>query len=178
MFDDAPGPKERHWFFGSLYYFPKDEEDRVHHFFKLVNKQGAEGYFRLWVPTRPRIHLCAPETMKRILKTTEPKTTSFSGGYRFLKTWLEDGPVVARGAKWARNRRLLTPAFHFDILKPYVNVYNRSADALIENLNIHAKQETQFEVFQEVSKCTLDIILKCAFSYAKDVQKLEIALPS
>ena len=171
-FGDAPGPKERHWFFGSFYYFPKDEAGRVQYFFDLVNKHGGDGYFRLWGPTKPLIHLCAPKTMKRLLKTAEPKPTSFTGGYRFLKPWLGDGLLIAGGAKWARNRRLLTPAFHFDILKPYVEVYNQSADALIANLNRYAEQEKHFEVFQEISKCTLDIILKCAFSYAKNVQKL------
>ena len=177
MFGDAPGPKERHWFFGSFYYFPKDEAERVQYFVNMTNTHGKDGYFRLWGPTKAGIHLCAPETMKRILKTAEPKPTSFTGGYRFLKPWLGDGLLVAGGAKWARNRRLLTPAFHLDILKPYVNVYNRSAEALIENLNKHAEQETHFEVFQEVSKCTLDIILKCAFSYAKDVQKFGASDP-
>ena len=48
-----------------------------------------------------------------------------------LKPWLGDGLLLAGGGKWARNRRLLTPAFHFDILKPYVNVYNKAADILI-----------------------------------------------
>ena len=65
------GPKERHWFFGSFYYFPKDEEDRVHHFFKLVNKHGAEGYFRLWGSNkatnsfmRTRNHETTPENFR------------------------------------------------------------------------------------------------------------------
>ena len=48
-----------------------------------------------------------------------------------LKPWLGDGLLLAGGGKWARNRRLLTPAFHFDVLKPYVNVYNTAADIMI-----------------------------------------------
>ena len=41
------------------------------------------------------------------------------------------GLLFADGKRWARNRRLLTPAFHFDVLKPYVDIYNECADKLI-----------------------------------------------
>jgi len=33
--------------------------------------------------------------------------------------------------KWSRTRRLLTPAFHFDVLKPYVKVYCECVDILL-----------------------------------------------
>ena len=45
--------------------------------------------------------------------------------------WLGDGLLLSKGNKWARNRRLLTPAFHFDILKPYIDIYNDSCDTLV-----------------------------------------------
>ena len=67
---------------------------------------------------------------------TEPKPINNLSGYRLLKPWLGDGLLIAGGAKWARNRRLLTPAFHFDILKPYIDVYNSSADVLIVSSSI------------------------------------------
>ena len=66
---------------------------------------------------------------------TEPKPLSFTGGYRFLKPWLGDGLLLAGGAKHQRNRKLLTSAFHFDILKPYIDVYNKAADILIVSTN-------------------------------------------
>ena len=43
--------------------------------------------------------------------------------------------MIANGARWVRSRRLLTPAFHFDILKPYLKVYAEAADTLVVGLN-------------------------------------------
>lgn len=172
-FGDYPGPKETHWLFGSFYYFPKDFSKWIYHFLDLSEKYATNGYYRLWRPfqARPVIVICGPSAMKAILKTAEPKLLDFSGPYRMLMPWLGEGLLISGGGKWARNRRLLTPAFHFDVLKPYVNVYNKAADILFEKLDSFAQEEKKFEVFQEVCACTLDIILKCAFSYDVDVQR-------
>ena len=43
--------------------------------------------------------------------------------------------MIANGARWVRSRRLLTPAFHFDILKPYLKVYAEAADTLVVGRN-------------------------------------------
>lgn len=46
-----------------------------------------------------------------------------------------EGLLIANGARWVRSRRLLTPAFHFDILKPYLKVYAEAADTLVVGVN-------------------------------------------
>ena len=56
----------------------------------------------------------------------EPKDWS----YDLLRDWLGDGLLLSAGRKWARNRRLLTSGFHFDILKPYAVAFVDSAKVL------------------------------------------------
>ena len=51
--------------------------------------------------------------------------------YYFALPWLGTGLLLANGDRWARSRRLLTPAFHFDILKPYVAISNSASELLM-----------------------------------------------
>lgn len=51
--------------------------------------------------------------------------------YGLLSSWLGKGLLVSNGSQWLRSRRLLTPAFHFDILKKYLVVKNKASDVLI-----------------------------------------------
>ncbi|WAQ97456.1 CP4FE-like protein [Mya arenaria] len=152
LFGNVPGPKERHWLFGSFRNMPEDGHDRMQVFVDWGNQYArAQGYLRLWGSFwRPVIVACHPTSMKKILKTAEPKPLGLTSGYRTLKAWLGDGLLISGGEKWARNRRLLTPAFHFDILKPYIHVYNDAAGIFVDKLNDFAARGEQFELFQHV----------------------------
>ncbi|XP_052286014.1 cytochrome P450 4F6-like isoform X2 [Dreissena polymorpha] len=168
-FTGVPGPTDRHWFYGHLHLFPKTPGDRI----RFILGLGARfrRYFCLWMgPARVTLVVNHPTTVKAVMKTSEPKPTGFSGMYRFGLPWLGPGLLIAEGARWSRSRRLLTPAFHFDILKPYVQVYNEAVQKLIVNLDSVTDTKESFEVFSHVSRLTLDIILRCAFSYETDCQ--------
>ena len=73
------------------------------------------------------VYVCVCVSYLRHLTVAEPKTSL----YRLAIPWLGEGLLIAGGDKWARSRRLLTPAFHFDVLKPYVDVANRASDILL-----------------------------------------------
>lgn len=64
------------------------------------------------------------------------------------------------GAKWKKNRRLLTPAFHFQILDNFFDVFNKNADILCDQLAKAQSSEgvKETDVFPFLKKCTLDII--------------------
>lgn len=73
-----------------------------------------------------------PETQSRVTDFfTDPKPVGYGQIYRHAIPWLGEGLLIAGGFKWKRSRHLLSPAFHYDILKPYVKVYKSCTDHLV-----------------------------------------------
>uniref|UniRef100_A0A9L0J5L2 Uncharacterized protein n=1 Tax=Equus asinus TaxID=9793 RepID=A0A9L0J5L2_EQUAS len=84
-----------------------------------------------------RLHLASKVPPLPLSKATDglslmsaaiaPKDMIFS---RFLKSWLGDGLLLSGDYKWSRHRRMLTPSFHFNILKSYVRIFNDSVNIM------------------------------------------------
>ncbi|XP_064612111.1 ultra-long-chain fatty acid omega-hydroxylase-like [Liolophura sinensis] len=110
-----------------------------------------------------------PEMVKEILRTSEPKGQMV---YHLIEPWVGDGLLLSKGSKWWRNRRLLTPAFHFEILKPYMNINNQASDILVGKFQQACTEGRSMELFTDISLLTLDVMLRCAFSYSTNCQTL------
>ncbi|KAJ4931385.1 hypothetical protein JOQ06_025682 [Pogonophryne albipinna] len=108
-----------------------------------------------------------PDYVKTILASPEPKDNLV---YTFVKPWIGDGLFVSEGQKWFRHRRLLTPGFHYEVLKPYVNLMSDSVKTMLDKWESYAKTNESFELFNHVTLMTLDSIMKCAFSYNSNCQ--------
>lgn len=55
----------------------------------------------------------------------------FSHDYDYDYDSAGEGLLVSHGKKWFRHRRLLTPGFHYDVLKPYVKLMSDSANTML-----------------------------------------------
>lgn len=92
--------------------------------------------------------------------------------YSYARRWLGDGLVLSTGKKWLRNRRLLTPTFHFEALKHYVKVDNEASDIFLDKLLYFAKRNEPSEIHRMAANLTFDVILRCAVSYESEAQTL------
>ncbi|XP_062847468.1 cytochrome P450 4A6 [Trichomycterus rosablanca] len=162
--DQFPGPPG-HWLLGHVVEFRQDGTD-----LQKIQEWGRQYPYAFpmqFGPDSVYLFIHHPAYVKTILTTTEPKDDI---AYRFLIPWIGDGLLVSDGQKWFRHRRLLTPGFHYDILKPYVKLMAESAKVMLDKWTVHADTEQSFELFQHVSLLTLDSIMKCAFSYNSNCQ--------
>uniref|UniRef100_A0A8C9SLP7 aromatase n=1 Tax=Scleropages formosus TaxID=113540 RepID=A0A8C9SLP7_SCLFO len=92
--------------------------------------------------------------------------------YGFLRPWLGQGLLLSNGEHWSRHRRLLTPAFHFDILKNYVTIFNKSTDIMHEKwCRLVEEGQNCLDMFEQISLMTLHSLLKCTFSYDSNCQE-------
>ncbi|XP_057566111.1 cytochrome P450 4F2-like [Hippopotamus amphibius kiboko] len=165
-----PQPPKRNWFLGHLGLITPTEQG-LSNLTQLVASY-PQGYVFWMGPTAPYVVFCHPTMMRTIANASAavaPKDKEF---YDFLKPWLGDGLLLSAGDKWSRHRRMLTPAFHFNILKPYVKIFIKSADIM------HAKWQrlvteghTCLDMFEHISLMTLDNLQKCIFSFDSNCQE-------
>ena len=164
-----------HWLFGHLTVHPGPGHEGLAKSLEWGQKNPR--YYVLHLgPLRPVPVLNHPETVKQILKTAEPKNFIGGGGYQFLRPWIGDGLLLSSGDKWFRNRKLLTPGFHFDVLKPYMEVYNVCLDEMLDKFLISTFRYKPIDIYKPISLCTLDIILRCAFSRKRNIQSNEFGV--
>ncbi|CAD5226201.1 unnamed protein product [Bursaphelenchus okinawaensis] len=90
------------------------------------------------------------------------KTLTKMFHYNFLTPWIGQGLLISKPNKWRPRRKLLTPTFHYDILKDFVQVYNRHAATLLSKFDKIAESGEFTDVFHTITLCTLDIICESA----------------
>ncbi|XP_038628544.1 cytochrome P450 4F22 [Tachyglossus aculeatus] len=165
-----PQPPRRNWLLGHLGMFLPNEtglRDEVEVLNSLLH------VVLVWMgPFLPLLVLVHPDYIKPLVGASAavaPKDELF---YGFLRPWLGDGLLLSRGEKWGRHRRMLTPAFHFDILKPYMKIFNQCTDIMHAKWRrLSAGAVVSLDMFEHVSLMTLDSLQKCVFSYNSDCQE-------
>ncbi|NXC28796.1 CP4F3 hydroxylase, partial [Campylorhamphus procurvoides] len=123
----------------------------------------------LWwaLPWLPVLRLFHPSTLRPLLSASAlgaPRTG-----------WVSppgEGLLLSRGQRWVRHRRLLSPAFHGDVIRGYVGVFNQSTRVLLAKWGAAASGgPVGLEVLQPLSLLTLDTLQKCIFSHESHCQE-------
>lgn len=78
--------------------------------------------------------------------------------YQMLRPWLGDSLLISEGEKWHKMRKLLTPAFHFQILERFLPVFEEQVEILIKIIRKEIQNPKGIDVFPKFHALTLDII--------------------
>ncbi|XP_041637828.1 cytochrome P450 4F3 [Cheilinus undulatus] len=163
-------PPTHSWLLGHLGQL-KSTEEGLQQVDELVKTYKHSCSFFLG-PFYHLVRLFHPDFVKPLLMAPANITVKDELIYGHLRPWLGQSILLSNGEEWYRRRRLLTPAFHFDILKSYVSTFNSSANTMHDKWRrLVAEGNSNIEMFDHITLMTLDSLLKCAFSYDSNCQQ-------
>uniref|UniRef100_A0A1Y1JZK3 Cytochrome P450 n=4 Tax=Photinus pyralis TaxID=7054 RepID=A0A1Y1JZK3_PHOPY len=94
--------------------------------------------YRLWNAHIASVELLCPEDIEVLLTNNE--NLEKSRIYEFLQVWLGTGLLTSKDTKWHYRRKLITPAFHFGILKNFSKTMIERSELLIQNLELECNK--------------------------------------
>jgi cytochrome P450 len=133
--------------------------------------------FRLWFGPQPMVVICNPVDAGRVLRGNEPKGFTYS----LLRPWLGNGLLTSAGKEWHTMRHLLTPAFHFEVLRDYFSVIPSHLEVcarmarstplttpqvFVRKLEEVARSGQSIDLFSFITLLTLDVVgaFHCLFT--------------
>ncbi|XP_040833744.1 cytochrome P450 4B1 isoform X1 [Ochotona curzoniae] len=154
--DSFPGPPT-HWFFGHAL-----EIQKTGSLDKVVSWTQQFPYAHpLWFgPFVGFLNIYEPDYVKAVYSRGDPKAPDV---YDFLLQWTGKGLLVLDGPQWFQHRKLLTPGFHYDVLKPYVAIFADSTHAMLDKWEKKAQGGKSFDIFSDVGYMALNSLMKCTF---------------
>lgn len=169
--DLIPGPPKLP-LFGNALSIPLD----THGWLQKVSVEWPKKYdhfYRGWFGFKGYIDISCPLLVEEILSSQ--KFIDKGSDYDMLMPWLGEGLLTASGNKWRKRRRLLTPAFHFQILDNFFDTFNKSANILCQQLGASQSDDSligkEIDVFPYLKRCTLDIICEAAMGIKVNAQQ-------
>ncbi|KAG3283091.1 cytochrome P450 4X1, transcript variant X3 [Ictidomys tridecemlineatus] len=150
-----------HWFYGHQKFLQEDKMEKLE---ETVEKYPCA--FPCWVgPFQAFFFIYDPDYAKTFLSRTDPKSQY---PYRFMTPCLGKGLLNLDGPKWFQHRRLLTPGFHCDILKTYVDMMAHSVNTMLaenedsfSNADLRSEVNTFMLAGHDTSAVSLSWLLYC-----------------
>ncbi|KMZ07802.1 cytochrome P450 4d1 isoform X2 [Drosophila simulans] len=134
---------------------------------ELAERHGDT--FGLFLGPSYSVMLFNPRDVERVLGSSQLLTKSQE--YSFLGRWLNEGLLVSNGRKWHRRRKIITPAFHFRILEPYVEIFDRQSLRLVGELALRiSRGQERINLGEAIHLCTLDAICETAMGVSINAQ--------
>lgn len=148
--------------------------DEMYEFIMSMIEKRPDASFDVgaaWLGMIPIVIVIGPNGAETLLHSSQHMEKAYF--YTFLHSWLGTGLLTAAGEKWKIRRRLLTPTFHFSILKDFLVVMNEQAGIFAKKLEKYGENGEKFDICPYITLCTLDIICETAMGESVKAQDNE-----
>ncbi|XP_036142986.1 cytochrome P450 4C1 isoform X1 [Monomorium pharaonis] len=115
--------------------------------------------FKVWIFLYGIVSIRHPDDLETILSST--RDIDKSRIYEMLHPWLGMGLLTSGGSKWHSRRKILTPTFHFNILKQFVEILVKEGESMTRSLKNSGGIVTK-DLVPFISEHTLNAICETA----------------
>ncbi|CAO1394853.1 unnamed protein product [Diamesa serratosioi] len=163
-----PGPKT-YPFIGTTFHFSSLSREK--RFYKMI--EFAKTYktiYRVWNGLAPEVRILKGDYAEAILKSSKHIEKSFI--YNFVKPWLGEGLLIAKGERWFKHRKIITPTFHFTVLDNFCEVFGEHANTLVNELNkLSGDVGKAINIYPLITRAALSIICETAMGIKVQTQQ-------
>ncbi|XP_050326895.1 cytochrome P450 4p1-like [Bactrocera neohumeralis] len=151
--------------FGNVFDFAL-ASDNLFDFVRQLTAELKRSYI-LYGLFRPFYQIITAEDAELVLNDQNNLTTK-GIIYNFLEPFLNRGLLTSSGKKWHSRRKMLTPAFHFNILGQFEEIFKDGSKKFVESLE--ASDLSSVTLNEIIPKFTLNAICEAALCVKLDEQ--------
>ncbi|GJQ86415.1 hypothetical protein Trydic_g10324 [Trypoxylus dichotomus] len=139
-------------------------------FLPKLMEYGAKykGNYKVYLGSQPYLIILNPKDMEILMN--HQSALKKSDLYNYMRNWLGAGLLTAHGDRWRKHRKIITPAFHFQILEEFIDVFNNQSEVLVSILKKECTHDN-VDIYPFITRCTLDIICEAAMGTTVNAQK-------
>ncbi|CEF69640.1 Cytochrome P450 4V2 [Strongyloides ratti] len=167
--EKIPGPK-RIPIIGNANLFQGNIEDIVRRIQEEDNIgiKNGDSLRRFWMGDDLVVQGLTAEARKIIFDSSVEIRKGFI--YKFLVKWLGYGLITSDGDKWRGRRKMLTPTFHFNMLKKYFDSFNNESKIMMTHFQKYCDKDIEVEVYPFAKRAALDMICDTAMGVKVNAQ--------
>ncbi|KAJ2947945.1 hypothetical protein O0L34_g9737 [Tuta absoluta] len=166
-FEKLPGPKGLFLLENTL-EFLMDPVKLFYYFRSLSNR--FKHHYKLRLGPKKVLIVHNPEDAEVIISGIRNSSKGFL--YRFLQPWLQEGLLLSDGAKWQQRRKILTPTFHFNILRHFCSILAENSEKMAEKMSSDVGKE-RANVTDYIVDFTLNSICETAMGVKLDPESCD-----
>ncbi|CAF4793937.1 unnamed protein product [Pieris macdunnoughi] len=163
-----PGFKDVFFFGNSTVVFGMDSV-RLFKFGRECAKK-FNGIYRFYSLSIAAVNVFNPSDAEIVMSTMKHHEKSII--YKFIKPWLHDGLLVSKGSKWQERRKILTSAFHFNILRKYFLIIEENSQKLVNVMEKNSGESV--DIVPILSEYTLNSISESAMGVELDKDPINV----
>ena len=154
LLETIPAPKRLPIVHNALEFIGKSPRE-LFVWFEQMNKKLGNIFLATFDPFDDGAIFISDPKIAEIILTSQIHLEK-SVDYDMMKSWLGSGLLISIGQKWRQRRKILTPAFHFQILEKFFDVMSDQAEVLVDK--IKTMNDKEFDIHPLLNLFALDVI--------------------